>query len=93
MDRNALTLIEAEKKLDGVVVNDPSKVIEDFKNTKLYRPAPTDTDYNLIGDVPKVNSELARRYVEMKETVRKQRIIHEAHAKMIQENNAQKQTR
>ena len=70
MDKNAMTMMEAQKKLDGVVINDPERVIEDFRNTKLYKPAPGPGDYNLIGRVPKVNSELATKYVEMKETIR-----------------------
>ena len=59
-------MIEAEKKLTGVVVSDPERVIEDFYNTKLYKPAPGPGDYNLVGHIPKVNSELASKYVEMK---------------------------
>ena len=59
IDEQALTMIEAEKRLDGIVVNDPIKVISEFKNNQLFRPAPDENDYNIVGSVPKVNSELA----------------------------------
>mmetsp|Transcript_25176 Transcript_25176/g.33728 ORF Transcript_25176/g.33728 Transcript_25176/m.33728 type:complete len:89 (+) Transcript_25176:301-567(+) len=88
MDQSALTLIEADKKLEGVVVSDPSKVIEDFKNTKLYKPAPGPGNYNIVGSVPKVNDDLAKKYVGMKETIRRQRMFQEAHARMLTESHS-----
>ena len=60
-------MIEAEKKLEGIVVSDPVRVLEDFHNTKLYKPALGPGNYNLVGEVPKVNDELATKYLEMKE--------------------------
>ena len=59
MDKQALTMIEAHKKLDGVAVIDPDKIINDFKNNHLYRPAPDANEYNLVGEVPRVNPDLA----------------------------------
>lgn len=64
-------MIEAEKKLDGVVVNDAFRVIEDFHNSKLYNPAHGSGDYNIVGNVPKVNSELAMKYIEMKDAIKR----------------------
>jgi len=54
-----------------VVVSDADRVIEDFHNTKLWRPAPGEDDYNLSGKVQKVNVELAQRYLEMKAVVKR----------------------
>lgn len=37
-----------------------------------------DNDYNLVGQVPKVNSELALKYVEIREAMRKRKSFEEA---------------
>ena len=67
MDEQALTLIEAQKQLEGVTVVDPDKVINDFKNNKLYQPALEADDYDFTNKVPTVSKELAERYVEMRQ--------------------------
>ena len=71
-------MIEAQKQLDGIAVVEPEQVINDFKNNHLFRPMPGDNDYNLTGQVPKVNSELAQKYVEIREAMRKRKRFEDA---------------
>lgn len=78
MDEQALTLIEAQKQLEGVTVVDPDKVINDFKNNKLYQPALEADDYDFTNQVPTVSKELAQRYVEMRQQIRRQRALDSA---------------
>ena len=59
MDQSAFGMIQAETKLDGVVISDAERVIEDFHNTKLYKDAADQDEYNFAGHVPKVNLDLA----------------------------------
>ena len=59
-DRSAFNMIEANKKLDGIAVIDPDKIINDFKSNNLYRPEPANSnDYNILGEVPRVGPDLA----------------------------------
>lgn len=68
-------MIEAQKQLVGVAVCDAGKVIEDFKNNKLYYPMPGEDGYSLTGQVPKVNYELAEKYVAMREEIKRRKAL------------------
>ena len=83
MDESALTMIEAQKRLEGVIVSDPDKVIHDFKNNKLFRRARDEDEYDLLGGVPLVKNELAQRYIEMKETIRRRELFERAQRKTL----------
>ena len=39
---------------------------------------PGDSDYNLLGQVPKVNSELAAKYIEIRDAMRRRKHLEEA---------------
>ena len=43
---------------------------------------PGDNDYNLTGQVPKVNSELAQKYVEIREAMRKRKRFEDAQLRL-----------
>lgn len=73
-------MIQAQRQLDGVAVCDAEKVIDDFKNNKLYHPMPGE-DYMLSGQVPKVNHELAEKYVEMREAIRRRKALQQAQSR------------
>ena len=83
MDREAITMVEAQKQLEGVVVSDPEKVLTDFRNNRLFRPAPGEDDYDLLGKVPKVNAELAKRYIEMREIARRRQLFEQTQQKTV----------
>lgn len=82
MDQQALTMIEAQKQLDGIAVVEPEQVINDFKNNHLFRPMPGDNDYNILGQVPRVNQELAAKYVEIRDAMRRRKHLEEAQRKI-----------
>ena len=75
-------MIEAQKQLEGIAVVEPEQVINDFKNHHLFRPMPGDNDYNLLGQVPKVNSELAAKYIEIRDAMRRRKHLEDAQRKM-----------
>ena len=75
-------MIEAQKRLEGVAVCDAEKVIEDFKNNKLYHAMPGGDDYKLLGQVPKVNLELAEKYVRMREAISRRKALERAQSKI-----------
>ena len=70
-------MIEAQKGLEGVVVTDPEKIINDFKNNNLFRPM-DGSQYSLAGQVPRVAPELAERYVEIREAMRRRKQFEES---------------
>lgn len=75
-------MIEAQKHLDGVAVVEPEKVINDFRNNHLFRPMLGDNDYALLGQVPRVNQELASKYIEIRDAMRRRKNLEQAHLKM-----------
>ena len=57
---------------------DAEKIIQDFRLNPIFNPMKDVNDYNIVGQVPKVNQKLAQKYVEMRDAMRKRKELEEA---------------